>query len=270
MEAKPTLSLKLGVLLSFILMVTVNALANILPINGLNTGEISDSFPDLFAPAGLTFSIWGLIYLLLLLFTLYQIGLFREPLEHENNHILKITGQIFIVNALLNASWIFAWHYLIIPLSMIIMLGILISLILMTRSLHGQDLSSREKFFIELPIMVYLGWITVATIANVAALLVSVGWEGFGISEVTWTIATLYAGALIGSLVMAYTKSMAYGLVLVWAYAGIYIKHISPEGFNMAYPNIVTTVNITIGIFSIGIATVLFLKRRQRSIFKKM
>lgn len=119
--------LKLFVAATFILMVTVNALSALLPINGITPGEVSDSYSNLFAPAGITFSIWSLIYLLLAAHTLYQLGLFRGKDKRVNSELLRKTGIVFSVSSLVNAAWIFSWHYKIIPLSMGLMAFLLIN-----------------------------------------------------------------------------------------------------------------------------------------------
>ena len=256
----PHLPLKLFVVITFIIMVTVNALSALLPINGITPGEVSDSYPNLFAPAGTTFSIWSLIYLLLAAHTLYQVGLFRSSEKKVNDELLRKTGIVFSVSSLVNAAWIFSWHYRIIPLSMVLMVLLLICLIDITVIVNAQRLSSREKMLIRLPFSVYLGWITVATIANAAVLLVSLGWNGFGIPESIWTILILAVGALIGTATLLRFKSIAYGLVLVWAYTGILIKHTSASGFSGEYPSIVVAVIICLVLFAATIVYTLFKK----------
>ncbi len=260
MKKKNTrLSLMLFVVITFVIMVTVNALSALLPLNGITPGEVSDSYPNLFAPAGITFSIWSLIYLLLAAHTLYQIGLFRGN-EKVNYELLRKTGIVFSVSSLINAAWIFSWHYRIIPLSMVLMVFLLICLIDIAVIVNAQSLSPREKLFIRLPFSVYFGWITVATIANAAALLVSLGWNGFGIPESIWTIIILATGTLIGTATLLRFKSIAYGLVLVWAYAGILIKHTSASGFFGEYPGIVVAVVICLVLFAVVIVYTLLKK----------
>ncbi|MGO1368662.1 MAG: tryptophan-rich sensory protein, partial [Senegalia sp. (in: firmicutes)] len=144
--------IKVSVIITYIAMIATNALANILPINGLTTGEVSDSFENLFAPAGLTFSIWGLIYLLLGLYSLYQAGLFRD--NNRRVKLLNSVGIIFSISSIANAAWIFSWHYKVLSLSILLMLVILISLITIVKKIN------KEKLFISLPFSIYFGWIT--------------------------------------------------------------------------------------------------------------
>lgn len=247
---------------TFVAMVTVNALANILPINGIGTGAVSDSYPNLFAPAGLTFSVWGLIYVLLAVHTLYQLGLFRGG-EKVNDALLNKVGLVFSGTSLVNTAWIFSWHYRLIPLSMVLMAILLIGLICIASTIRAQRLTSKEKLLIRLPFSVYFGWITVATIANATTLLVSVGWGGFGLPESTWTIMILAVGMLIGTATAIRFKDIAYVLVLIWAYAGILIKHMSASGFSGQYSEVIITVSVCLVIFAaVGVFTLLNRKRR--------
>lgn len=223
---------------AYVAMVTVNFLANGLPINNRSTGEISDAYPNLFAPAGITFSIWGLIYLLLAGYVIYQ---FIKSSQGKENLFSKI-NPVFIISSLANISWIFAWHYDYIGLSVIIMAVILLSLIKIANILRAEKFTSLEKLFIKVPFSVYFGWITVAAIANITVFLVSLGWNGFGIADFVWTSIILVVGALIGIWRTNHDKNIAYALVLVWAYLGILLKHFSATGFNGQYPIVIATV----------------------------
>ena len=225
---------------TFILMVVVNALANILPINGIGTGAVSDSYPNLFAPAGITFAIWGVIYLLLAAYTVFQLGLFKKN-RTMSNALMNKVGVVFSISSIANTVWIFSWHYRIIALSMVLMLLILVCLAIIVSAIRKETLSTKEKVFVKLPFSVYFGWITVATIANLTTLLVSVGWNGFGLSQTVWAIAIIAIGAAIGIITILRNKDYAYGLVILWAYAGIVIKHVSETGFNSMYPAVMIT-----------------------------
>ena len=246
-------SISIIVLITYLAMVTVNGLANALPINGMITGAISDSYPNLFAPTGITFIIWGVIYLLLAAHTLYQLGLFRKKSEEVKTALLKEVGTLFAISSVANFAWIFSWHYKIIPLSMLLMLVILICLALITIRINKEKLTTNEKIFIRLPFSVYFGWITVATIANATTLLVDKLGSPvnlLGISEVVWTVAILLVGLLIAVITTLKYRDTAYGLVIVWAYIGILIKHLTakplPDGFNSQYPAVIATVIVSL------------------------
>ncbi len=164
--------LKISTLISYVVMVTVNALAMWLPIAGKQTGEISDSYPNLFAPAGYAFSIWGLIYILLGVYAVYQ-------LQQEKDELMARINRLFIINGFLNAAWIFSWHYDVIWLSVVIMGGLLYTLIRIADILRVSNLTKKENWLVRLPFNVYFGWITVATIANVTVFFGQPWLEGF-------------------------------------------------------------------------------------------
>lgn len=251
------------VLITFISMIAVNALANILPINGMTTGAISDMYVNLFAPAGITFAIWGLIYFMLGLFTLYQFGLFGWGKLDEK--IIERVSVLFILTSIVNLLWIFAWHYNIIFLSMILIVTLLVLLIKIADLVNNKDITIKERIFVCTPFSVYFGWITIATIANITVLLVSLKWDGFGISPVIWTMLILLVGTIIGILRMFKDVNPAYGLVFVWAYLGIWIKHTSITGFNNMYPEIVYTVISLIIALLMGVAFVGYKKLKMLS-----
>lgn len=210
--------------LGFILTIVLNGLANGLPLNGVTTGELSDMYPNLFVPAGFTFAIWGVIYLLLLAFTVYQL---RQAFSKNGNvDFIQKIGWWFVVSSIANASWIVAWHYQIVWLSLVIMLVILGSLlgIYQQLTIGEKPKNTLEKWLVHLPFSVYLGWITVATIANVTTLAVDNNWSGFGISEMTWTMIMITIATFIGIIMLFRRKDWAYALVLIWAFYGIYAK----------------------------------------------
>ncbi len=252
--------IKVLVAVTYVVMIAMNALANALPLNGRTTGGVSDAYGNLFAPAGLTFAIWGVIYLLLLGHVLYQLGLFREdaPGAPDRTALLERVGVLFSASSLVNAAWIVTWHYDLIGLSTVLLATMLVLLILITRAVRATSLSLRERVFVRLPFSVYFGWITVATIANLTVWLVSIDWSGFGIAEPTWAVVIIAVGAVIGATVILRDRDLAYALVLVWAYVGIWIKHTSAAGFAGAYPIVSATALAGIGAFvAAGVVTVL-------------
>lgn len=239
------LQIKVVSTIAYVAMVAVNFLANGLPINNRSTGEISDAYPNQFAPAGLTFSIWGLIYLLLGGYVVYQ---FVKKSQKTEDLLTKI-NPLFISTSLVNISWIFAWHYDYIGLSVVLMTTLLFLLIKIADILRLEQFTTREKVFIWAPFSVYFGWITVAAIANITVFLVSIDWNGFGIADYVWTSIILLVGTLIGILRTRKDKNIAYGMVLVWAYLGILLKHVSDAGFGGQYPSIIATVIVCLVLF---------------------
>ena len=207
--------------IALLAVLVVNGLSTNLPINGMTPGEISDSVPSLFPPAGYVFSIWGLIYLGLLAYVIYQ----ALPGQRDSAFVERI-GYWFAISSLLNMSWIFAWHYLQFPLSLAIMLGLLGSLlVLYVRLGVGRgDVSLRDRLLVHAPFSVYLGWISVATIANASVVLYTIGWTGFGIAPEIWTIVVMLVAAGLGIAMILDRKEIAYPLVMVWALIGIAAK----------------------------------------------
>lgn len=251
--------------ITFFIMIAVNALANILPINDQTTGGVSESYPNLFAPAGYTFSIWGVIYILLFAYTIYQFGIFRGRSNISNADLLDKIGIFFIVSSIANSIWIFAWHYNVIWLSLLLMIVILISLIIIDREIPNTGLTFSERILVKIPFGIYFGWITVATIANITTFLVSIGWRGFGLQESAWTVIVLVIGFLIVTANMLRSKNIAYGLTIIWAYTGILIKHISPSGFNGDYPEIISGASICIALTVIVLIVSLFKDNKERN-----
>lgn len=240
--------IKVGVVLSFLVMVTVNALANILPINGINTGAAADRYPNLFTPAPLTFAIWGAIYLMLLVYVLFQLLPSKANADSARQVLLEKVGKMFIFSSLLNAAWIFTWHYNLIPISVAVMLLILLSLIRIGWLLREPHGSPKEELALRIPFGLYFGWITVATIANITVLLVQLGWNGFGITPEVWTAIIIAVGALIATATMFSIRNVAYALAVVWAFAGIMNRHLSSEWFGGQYTLVVVVTSISIGV----------------------
>jgi len=215
-----------------LLTIVVNYLANALPLAGKTTGEVSGLYENLFAPAGFTFSIWGVIYLLLIIFVVYQAkGLLKFKDEKRPPSYYHRIGYWFFISCLANAAWIFAWHYEVIWLSIVLMIVILISLLkIYTRLGVGQRIVKHtERYLIHLPFSVYLGWISVATIANAAVLLVSFRWDGFGIPQEIWTSIMILVAAAITTTILITRKDLFFSLVILWAFFGIFVKRITTD-----------------------------------------
>ncbi len=208
-------------IVSLVFTLTVNALANALPINGLTTGDVSDRYPVLFVPAGYVFSIWGLIYLALVAFAIYSV----TKKGFANVKIDSIAWW-FVAANLLNGAWIFFWHYEQFPITLIIMLGLLASLIgiYLKLGIGKATFDLTEKLVVAAPFSIYLGWITVATVANVAQVLYVSGWRGGPISQPIWTVLMLLIAAALGAIMIFKRSEVAYTLVLTWAFVGIWVK----------------------------------------------
>ena len=204
-----------------LLTITVNTLANALPLNGQATGEISDRFEIYFVPAGYVFSIWGLIYLGVIAYTIYQ----ALPQQRGNLLLDKIAPAYWIGN-LANTAWIFLWHYNIFVPTLLAMFTLLASLLyIYIQIMQAGALSNAQKWLVKLPFSLYLGWISVATIANVSQVLFYVDWNGLGISGPVWAAIMIVVASLLGFLITWNNYDIAYVLVLIWAFVGISNQH---------------------------------------------
>lgn len=218
----------IGNVIAVFATIIVNALANIIPIGGNYTGDLSDKIPNLFVPAGLTFAIWGVIYVLLIFFAVYQLSDLMGKIKTESKYIEKISFW-FILASIGNIIWIFLWHYEQVILSILPMLLLFVSLLFIYIRLQigTSDASKNERYFIHLPISIYIGWITVATIANVTAVLVTLNVGGLILGEVLWTILVIVVAMIITLLVLYQKHDIGYSLVILWALLGIVIKRIN-------------------------------------------
>ncbi len=260
-EKTKHISLAFVNLLFFIGVVVVNALATLLPINQITTGELSDMYPNLFVPIGLTFSIWGLIYILLGIFIIYQMVVAFKGGQQAERLFGKI-GILFILSSVLNIAWIFVWHYQMIWASLLVMVLLLLSLILIYLRLNigKSDALPSEKFLSHLPFSVYLGWITIATIANVTAFLVDIGWDRFGLSEQFWTVLVIIVGILI-TLAFLFTRNdLFYGLVVIWSLLGIFLNRLQDP----ATADLAIRITTIAGMGIIGVVIILQLIRTKK------
>ena len=247
---------QLAVIVTILITLVVNGLANALPINGLNTGEISDRFQVYFVPAGYVFSIWGVIYLGLIAFAIFQ----ALPAQRENPR-LRAAGWWISLGGLANSAWIFLWHYEQFPLTLIAMLVLLGTLIVTYLHLNiGRSaVSAAETWAVRLPFSIYLGWITVATVANVTSLLDYLKWNGFGIAPEIW-MGIVLAAVLVIAVLMNFTRrNVAYTAVILWALAGIAIKH-------AAVAAVTIPTWITFGLVALTLAAAFFLHKSGRKL----
>ncbi len=247
--------IRFGNLAAFIVTLAVNGLAGTTLLNGRSTAQVSDLYSSPITPAGYVFAIWGIIYALLLAFVLYHL----LPKQQDKPFQRQI-GVLFILSSIFNVAWLFFWQYDYITVSVVLMLGLLATLIAVYIRLGiGKSRASiAEKLCVQLPFSVYLGWISVASIANVAAALVSIGWDGFGLSAETWTIIALVIALAVTLMVILARRDIGYSLVIVWALAGIATK----QSMNA---NILTTTEIaTVSIMIILVVTLIIKKLKRK------
>lgn len=212
---------QVATVLSFLAVMVSNVAANALPINGQRTAEISDRFSVYVIPAGYVFAIWGLIYLLLGAFTVWQ----ALPRNREDA-ALRSLGYLPALSGVLNTAWILLFQYEAWALTVPVMLGLLGTLIAIHLRLwaHRDALHGTTYWTVRAPWSVYLGWITVATIANIAQAGAALGFTGFGIDPVLIGAAVLVVGLAIAATFVIRFRDVAYGLVITWAYVGVAVK----------------------------------------------
>jgi benzodiazapine receptor len=255
MVASNSTVLKWMNVLAFALTVAVNGLAGSTTIlGGKLTSEISDANPTLITPAGYVFSIWGIIYVLLGIFVVYQALRSQTGKDYQGR-----IGWLFVLSSLLNIAWLFLWQFEYLSLSVVVMFMLLATLIAIYLRLNigKSKVALREKLAVHVPFSVYLGWITIATIADVSVTLVSVKWDGFGISQETWATLIIVIALLITLLVIASRKDVAYGLVIIWALLGIAVKQSGNQ-------NIAMTTETSAVVIAIALAAAILVSRLRR------
>ncbi len=218
-------------LISVIIALTVNILASALPLNGQNTGEISDRFQVYFVPAGYVFAIWGIIYIGWIAFVIFQF----LPSQKESPRLRKL-GYLFALSGIFNAAWLFTWHYNYFGLGVLVMLTLLGLLIAsyIHLNVNRVSVSRAERWSVDIPFSVYLGWITVATVANVTDWLYLVKWNGFGIAPQVWAIIMIGIACIVALLMTIVRRDVAYACVLAWSFIGIAVKQTPAPGVVLA------------------------------------
>ena len=242
-------------IVAFIVTVAVNGLAGSTTLlGGVTSADVSDMYPTLVTPAGFTFSIWGVIYTLLVLFVVYQ----ALP-KNRNKPFLGQVGMLFGLSSFCNVCWLFLWHYDLITYSLVLMLALLASLILIYRRLDigRAAVSLKEMALVHLPFSVYLGWISIATIANVSVALTAVGWDGWGIPDATWAVVIIAVALVLTLAMLATRKDVAFSLVVVWALVGILSKQSD-------FQNIVLAAEACIAIILLADVAVVLVSKFKR------
>ena len=245
--------LGIGNLLFYLLVLVVNYLANALPLNNLTTGQVSDAYPSLFTPAGFTFGIWGLIYLLLGIFVIAQLGN-----DRVGENLRRKVGPWFILSCIFNVAWLFAWHYQLFLFSLIFMLLLLFSLVLLYLRTHEKSGQyARAPWYTTLPFSVYLGWIMVATVANVSIYLMAINWNRLGFTDSFWTVIVIFTALAIFSLFLYIRRDPFVMGVFIWASGGILYRHI----FTLQGKYLYIIIALA---FSLGVSlTALFITRKR-------
>ncbi|WP_189605060.1 tryptophan-rich sensory protein [Salinimicrobium marinum] len=225
---KKTLQISNGI--AFLVVVVLNYLSNTGVFNGNTMGSVSAQYENLFTPAGYAFSIWGLIYLGLLGFVIYQGRSLFQKYKEGDEIVMKI-GWWFVISCIANCLWIFTWLYNYTGISVLVMILLLFSLIkiILNTRMELDDVPLSRIALLWWPFSFYSGWITVALIANTAAYLTKIDWDGFGISAATWTVIMICAAGII-NLVITWTRNMReFSLVGVWGLVAVAVANWDKE-----------------------------------------
>ncbi len=252
--------LRFGNIVAYIITLIINGLSNTTLIGGRTTAEVSALYPTLITPAGYVFSIWGVIYILLAVFLVYQ----ALP-SNKDKPFHKQISFLFILTCVFNIAWLFLWQNVYISYSVILIIAFLLSLmaIYLRLNIGKSDVPLKERLAVHLPFSVYLGWLTIATIANISIALVAANWDGFGISLETWAVLVLAIALILDLIVIATRRDIGYSLVFIWALAGIAV--------NQTNGNVILTAEIAIVIIVIALIAALAFQRvkhRQKMVPK--
>ncbi len=241
------MAFKAFVVLTYVVMIAMNFIANTLPLGGQTTGDISNKYPSLFTPAGFTFSIWGLIYVLLAVAVWRLISTPSDTFGAAH----ALVAWVLIISSIFNVAWLVAWHHDRIVLSTIVMIALFTTLAI------GFTQSPGEWTSIRVALSVYFAWVSVALIANVAIMLVALNMPLLGVPASCWLIGVLLIGLGLATVTVLTQRDMVFGLVFIWAYVGIFIRHVAPLELNRAYPLVILTLGLALALLS-GVSALRF------------
>lgn len=239
-------------LVFYVVAFTVSNLSQTKIFGGVTNGEISDKYETVFTPAGLTFSIWGVIYLALFGFTIYHlVRAYKDDVHSETSQTLSRIGNLFIVNNVATTLWVFAFTYEYLFTSMLLIIIQLITLlkIFINLQLFDNTKTFNNKLFMQFPLTIYFAWLCVATIANISLYLVSINWNGLGIEPSIWAIIMIIVTVLLSVFIITVKKNPFFGLVVIWALYGIVLKRTAVD--EEAFSNVILTAWVGFGVVAV-------------------
>lgn len=240
-------ALQVGSILFLIAMVVVNFLSTSLPINNVTMADVTYKYPHLLIPAGFTFSIWGVIYLFLAAYCIYQAA-------GKTMGWVQRIGVLFIITCILNIAWIYSWHHFQIGLCLLIILTYFVVLLMIYRRTSPTHIhSTKEMWLVSIPFSIYMGWLTIASLENFSTWLVSVGLPGIGVEPVSWAAINIVVGTLCAVFFRLHFKDRIYTLVIAWALFGIAYRQYS-EGANtiVIVAGMGVLVNVVLSLIPVG------------------
>ncbi len=247
-------------LVAYIYMVTLNTLSITIPLGGMTTQELSDKLNNPFTPIGFTFSIWSVIYSLLLIFVIVGLVNYFRGKPQKNKLIDKNIGYLFAISCLLNGTWILAWQYQFVFVSMCITIGMLVTLILIHKAIRkNTNINGADKYITFPAFSIYLGWVSVATIANIVAWTVSINWGGWGLSQISWTNIMVVVATLLGTTMLVKFRDVWFNIVIIWALYGIMSKRLAVDP--VVFASIITTTQVCMAFLVGAVSTKIFLRK---------
>ncbi|AYD47826.1 tryptophan-rich sensory protein [Arachidicoccus soli] len=230
--------------IALLVTIVVNYASNTGMLNGNTMKTVSDKYHNFFTPAGYAFSIWGLIYILLIVFVFAGIS---SLVKKDNNPIFEQISWWFVLTCLANCLWVFAWLYDYTGLSVILMIILLTSLvkIIFNARLELDHVPFKRIVSVWWPFCFYAGWISVALIADIAAYLTKIEWSGFGISPITWTIIMMCIAGIINLIIIQKRNMREFALVGAWALIAIAVANWTASK-SIAYTGLVIAVILII------------------------
>jgi len=254
-------------LVFFIVAFIVSQMSQFNLIGGNTMGDVSAKYESVFTPAGITFAIWGVIYIGLFAFTIYHlIQAHKNDLHAEANQVVQKIGYYFVANNLATTAWVFAWLYEYIALALVLMIIQLYTLIKIHIKLKIYDpqKSVASKLFTQVPLSLYFAWICIATIANASSFFVYINWDGGGINASAWAIILIVIATLLSVFIISFRQNPYFGLVVLWALYGIHLKRTAID--EILYQDVIKTVWLCFAILSILVLFKIISNYRQ---FKK-
>ena len=258
-------------LIFFIIAFTVSNLSQLKIFGGVTNADISNKYATVFTPAGITFAIWGVIYLSLFGFTIYHVvKSFKDDVHSEASQAILKIDSLFILNNIATTFWVFAFTYEYLLASMILIIIQLITLLMIFIKLNLFDIdkSFYNKLFTQFPLTIYFAWLCVANVANISLYLVSIGWHGFGISESVWAQIMIFVILLISTFIILVKRNVFFGLVAIWSVYGIQIKRIQID--ENEFSNVINTCDfalafIVVLVIGIIIKNLMYKKKQLAS-----
>ncbi|HXX78719.1 MAG TPA: tryptophan-rich sensory protein [Ktedonobacteraceae bacterium] len=244
---------QITIVIATVITIVVNLFSSF--ITGKSVAAISDRFPVPVTPAGWAFSVWGIIYVGLIAYAIYQV----LPAQRTNPRLRRI-GYLYLLGCAANVAWLFLWVNELITLSLVAIVVLLLSLITLylRADMNRTNIDRVERWCVNIPFGIYMGWITVATIVNVTVVLYHLGWNGLDISPEIWTAILLVVGTVIALAVGITRVDIAYMATVVWAYSAILVK-------NIPIPMIAITAAVMIGILLLAIILIAIRRKQLRA-----